>query len=63
MVAQVLYLNMYYTLISRQLIPFLQGLQQSFMLIFHVPQYVILLQVCIVAYQVNDKEFKKLVQH
>lgn len=58
MVAHELYLNMYYTLISRQLVTLLQGLQESFIVTFHVPQYAILLQVSIVSYQINDEEFK-----
>jgi hypothetical protein len=58
MVAHKLYLHMYYKLISIQLVSLLPGLQQSFIVIFHVPQYVILLQVSIVAYQINDEEFK-----
>jgi hypothetical protein len=49
MAAHELYLHMYYKLISRQLVSLLHGLQQSFIVIFHVPQYVILLQVSIVA--------------
>ena len=58
MVAHELYLNMYYTLISRQLVSLFHRLQQSFIVTFHVPQYAILLQVSIVAYQIHDKEFK-----
>jgi len=60
MVAHELYLNMYYTLISRQPVSLLQGLQQSFIVTFHIPQYAILLQVSIVSYLINDEEFKNI---